>query len=258
MAVARAFTRKPRLYKTGAKVRNVIFLVYMEDLEALGLSYYNLCAYLDSMHVKAVVSPIHDRDLFTSQDVLDWCTRHEDPSTGDLMENYIDSAPFVGKPKKAHVHVGIVSKSQRSAKEWADFMAGLIEIRPSMFEKMEDFEGFVRYCAHLDSPEKTRYNAFEIVGIANPDLTCLSKTTEGDKVRSLVELRDLARDNGIRSYHRLFDFVLDSGDLDLIAAFRANSGQLSSYFRSKQYERSIKQKRKEQEAKLSESEVGNT
>ena len=49
------FKRAPRLYETGAKVRNVIFLIYMEDLEAAGKCYGDIIAYLDSKHCKAVV-----------------------------------------------------------------------------------------------------------------------------------------------------------------------------------------------------------
>lgn len=237
MAV-RSYRRK-RLFESGAKVRNVIFLVYMEDLEAVGATYYNLCNYLDGLHCKAVVSPIHDRDRFTSHDVFEWCTRHLDDETGDLMERYIDDAPYVGKPKKPHVHVGIVSKSQLTAEGWSEFMSGLLYIRPSMFEKMEDYSGFVRYCAHLDSPEKAKYNAFDVVSIAGADLSDLTKTTEADKVRNLVELRNLCREHNIKSYDKLFDFVIDTGDSDLISCFRGNSAQMNAYFRSAKFTASL-------------------
>lgn len=235
---------KRRLCDTGLKVRNVIFIVYLEDLEKSGRNYYDLLEYLDSKHCKAVVSPIHDRDHFTGQDVMDWCTNHIDPETGDLSDKYLDYAPYVGKPKKKHVHVGILSKSQRNAKEWADFMAGLLEIRPSMFEKMEDFGGFTRYCAHLDSPDKAKYNAFDIVGIAGADLSCLARPDEGEKVRNLVELTDLATELHITTYHGLSDMVMHSGDLDMISCFRSNSAHFAQYFRSKSWERMYEKKRK--------------
>lgn len=277
MAKKGAFYRK-RLSDTNDKVRNVIFLVYMEDLLARGLGYYDLIAYLDSKHCKAVVSPVHDRDTWTSYDVARWCERHLDPETGDLDERFIewsgeqvlawckqhldpetgdlakewvDAAPYVGKPyapyvgkrKKPHVHVGIVSKSQRTAAQWAEFMEDLLELRPSIFEKMEDYEGFTRYCAHLDSPDKASYSAFDVVSVAGADLSCLSKTDEGERVRNLVQLRDLARKFHIRTYHGLFDFVMDSGDLDMVACFRANSAQFASYFSSTRWENASKKKK---------------
>ena len=142
-----AFVRRKRLYQTGKKVRNSICLIYVEQLEKAGKTYGDLIAYLDSLHCKAVVSPIHDRDLFTSQDVFAWCERHIDPETGDVGTQYLDDAPYVGKPKKPHIHLGILSKSQRNAQEWSEYMSGIVDIAPSMWEKMEDFEGFTRYCA---------------------------------------------------------------------------------------------------------------
>ena len=37
--------------------------------------------------------------------MLDWCTMRIDPETGDLKEDYIDKAPYVGKTEKgAHTH----------------------------------------------------------------------------------------------------------------------------------------------------------
>ena len=94
------YVRRERLANTGEAVRNVICLIYMEDLLEAGKTYGDLLNYLDSLHCKAVCSPIHDRDHFTGQDVLDWCERHIDDQTGDLDVNYVDSAPYVGKEKK--------------------------------------------------------------------------------------------------------------------------------------------------------------
>lgn len=239
----RLFYRK-RLCDTKTKVRNVIFLVYVEDLEKAGKSYYDLLQFLDSKHMKAVVSPIHDRDHFTGQDVLDWCTNHIDPETGDLSERYIDKAPYVGKSKKPHVHVGLVSKSQYDADGWSDFMSEFMYVRPSMFEKMWDYEGFTRYCAHLDSPDKAKYNAFDIVGIAGVDLSCLVKQDDGEKIVNLVELGNLAKQFKITTYHGLSDFVMESGDPDMIACFRSNSAHFAQYFRSVSWSREREKKRR--------------
>lgn len=251
-----AFMRRKRLYQTGKKVRNVIGLIYVEDLHKVFKSYGDLIAYLDSMHCKAVVSPIHDRDMFTSQDVFDWCERHIDPETGDLDEHYLDSAPYVGKPKKPHVHIGILSKSQRNAQEWSEFMSGLLELRPSVWEKMEDFEGFTRYCAHLDSPEKAQYSAFDIVGIAGADLSCLMKSDELERVNNLTDMMRVIRERNFKSFHALTNFCFESGDYDMISTLRASSGLLSAYFTSMRYERMDKAmaKRAEDERKRALSE----
>lgn len=249
MASATGFyvPKKQRLYQTGAKVRNVIVLIYLEDLEKAGKGYGDLIAYLDSLHCKAVVSPIHDRDHFTSKDVFDWCERHIDPETGDLDTHYLDSAPYVGKPKKPHVHVGIVSKSQRDAFGWSEYMSGLLDVRPSMWEKMEDFDGFTRYCAHLDSPDKARYSAFDIVGIAGVDLSCLLKTDKAERIQTLNELYTFIQDRNFKTFHALLNAVFMSGDMDMIESLRANSSMLYGYFSSKRWEAQDKKKKKEAE-----------
>ena len=232
---------RKRLFQTNAKVRNVIVLIYIEDLERAGKTYGDLIAYLDGLHCKAVVSPIHDKDYFTPEDVRAWCERHIDPDTGDLDTHYLDSAPYVGKAKKPHVHVGILSKSQRNAREWSEFMAGLLDVRPSMWEKMEDFEGFARYCAHLDSPEKAKYNSFDIVGIAGADLSCLLKTDKAERIASLTELMQFVQSRKFRSFHGLVNAAFVSGDMDLIEALRANSGLIANYFNSMRWERMEKE-----------------
>ena len=76
---------KPRLSETGEKVRNVVCLIYLEDLEKVGKTYFDLLGYLDHIHVVAVCSPLHDRDTFSPEDVLDWCLRHIDSETGDCL-----------------------------------------------------------------------------------------------------------------------------------------------------------------------------
>lgn len=229
--------RKKRLCNTNQKVRNVIGLIYVENLEKAYKSYGDLVAYLDSKHCRAVVSPIHDRDTFTSQDVFDWCERHIDPETGDLDEQYIDDAPYVGKPKKPHIHIGILSKTQRTAQEWSEFMSGLIDMNPSIWEKMEDFQGFTRYCAHLDSPNKAQYSAFDIVGIAGVDLSCLLKTDEHERITNLTAMMNEINNRHFRSFHAFANFCFHSGDMALISALRGNSSLVAAYFTSMRYER---------------------
>ena len=53
---------RARLSTTGAKVRRVICVEYLEDLERDGHTYYDFLGWLDFLKVKAVCSPIHDRD----------------------------------------------------------------------------------------------------------------------------------------------------------------------------------------------------
>ena len=65
-----AFWRaRPRMANTGEKARNILGLVYIEDLQKAGHTYGDLLAYLDGMTCKCACSPVHDKDWFTSEDV---------------------------------------------------------------------------------------------------------------------------------------------------------------------------------------------
>lgn len=242
------FRKVQRLYETGAKVRNVIFLVYLEDLEKVGKGYGDLVAYLDSKHCKAVVSPLHDQDKWTREDVWNWCERHIDPETGDVGEAYLDRAPYVGKLKKEHIHVGVCSKSQRDAEGWRDFMGGLLDIRVSMFEKMEDWAGFVRYTAHLDSPDKYPYSAMDVIPIAGADLSCLLRTDEHTRVTNFSNLVKFVRHRNITSFHALVDLVSESGDFELLDTLNHYGGMMASYFGSQRWARIDAMKAKKDKA----------
>lgn len=226
-----------RLYQTGKKVRRVIGLLYIEDMEAAGKSYYDLLGYLDHIHQPAIVSPIHDRDHFTAEDVFDWCERHIDPETGDLDTHYLDSAPYVGKQKKPHIHLGLMSTTQYTAEEWTELMDGFMHIRPSIWEKMLDYDGFVKYCAHLDSPDKAKYNAFDIHSIAGASLTPLMKIDDGERITTIKEIYDYIEQEGITRFHVLFKRAMESGDVDWINIVTTRGQTFVSYFNSLQWQK---------------------
>ena len=248
-SAAPRFKRVKRLYETGAKVRNVLFLIYIEDLEKVGKCYGDIISYLDSKHCKSFVSPIHEKDVWNRQGVMDWCLRHVDPETGDLDEHYLDRAPFVGMPKKPHVHCGIASKSQRNAAEWREFLLPLVDVRVSMFEKMEDWSGSVRYAAHLDSPDKAPYCAMDVVGIAGADLSCLLRTDEHTRVTNFANLVTFVRERNITNFHTLVDCVTACGDFEMLDTVNRYGGLMASYFGSQRWERIDKRKAKERAAK---------
>lgn len=231
---------RKRLSDTREKVRNVAALVYLEDLEAEGKTYYDLCGFLDSLHIQAVLSPIHDHDEFTREDVMEWCERHYDEKTGDLDERYIDSAPYVGKQKKPHCHLGIMLTAQKEAQDFSEMMKPCVDIRPTMWEKMIDKRGFVRYCAHLDSPQKYRYSAMQVIGFGGVDLSCLLKEDDHEKVVNVTTLAKVAKDKGLSSFHSLADFCFESGDIEYINTMISRASFFGYYFGSRINERRVR------------------
>lgn len=245
IAGRKAWAYRPRLSETGQKVRNVIALIWMEDLERDGKTYFNLCDYLDALHIEAVLSPVHDRDHYTPEDVLDWCERHYDKHTGDVDLKYIDDAPYVGKPKKPHVHLGIMMTSQMCAQDFTELMAGCTYIRPTMWEKMQTKKGFFRYCAHLDSPQKARYSAMEIVGFGGVDLSCLLKEDEHERLATVSELYKVINKRKITRFHVLVSFAIGTGDMEFINCVISRASFWNAYFSSIAYQRKEERDKKE-------------
>lgn len=247
-----------RLSETGAKVRRAVAIVYIEDLLKAGKTYYDLLGYLDHLHLQAVVSPIHDKDVFSPEDVLDWCARHRDPETGDVDVKYCDyvrdpvtgealkdpktgrplsNAPYVGKPKKEHCHIGILLTNQLDAYELTELLRDCVYIRPSMWAKMWDYRSFVRYLAHLDSPEKAMYSPFDIVGFGGVDLSPLIKDDAAAKLATFGEVLQIVQEKKIKYFHQLVNVAFRGGDLDMQSCVISKASLFANYYRSLAQER---------------------
>jgi hypothetical protein len=181
--------------------------VYLEDLENNGLTYGDLLAFLDSLHMKCACSPIHDMDFFTADDVWKWCEGHIDPETGDLDERYIDSAPYVGKQKKPHVHLLFMNRSKKSVSDMQELF-GLIDVRPTMWERADDPFSLIRYFAHLDSPDKYPYSAYDIHGFGGINLDVLVMNESKAHMHELTGLiMDLIDERQIRYFWQLVHYI---------------------------------------------------
>lgn len=233
---SKAFYRK-RISETREKVRNVIVILWLDEMERHGKTYYDLLAYMDALHLEACVSPIHDKDTWDSNSVLDWCTMHIDPETGDLSEDYIDDAPYVGKYKKPHIHLLIKAPSQQDTTWWSELMSGFIpDMKETRWDKCFSLSGSIRYWCHMDSPDKHRYSEWEIHGIAGIDMSCLSKrdTHTNDELANMVQ--DAIKFYKIKYYHQLLDTVFELGDAELTSYVRGTHALWRGYLHDKAQE----------------------
>lgn len=237
---------KPRLATTGKKVRAVIGLIYLEDMcsfegcddgeteRRIQHTYGELLCFLDSLHCECCVSPVHDRDKFTSQDVWDWCSMHIDPETGDLAEKYIDQAPYVGKPKKPHVHLYVKTGGQQlNAQQWTELFEPFCYVRPTIWDQPVSFTGIVRYMAHMDSPNKAQYSPMDIHGFGGIDLSCLVKVDDTRGVTLSMQVHDLIKVNRITYFYQLVDCAYETADLELVSYVKGSSGMWAAYLSSK-------------------------
>lgn len=192
----------------GYKGYNYTCIIYIEDLiHKDAMTYGSLLAHLDCLHVRCAVSPIHDMDEFTADDVWSWCEGHIDPETGDLDEHYFDDAPYVGKKKKPHVHLLFMNRSKKSVQEMQDIL-GLDSVRLTMWERAEDPFSLIRYFAHLDSPDKYPYSVYDIHGFGGINLDALVVNDSKSHMHEITNLIvDLIQQENIMYFHVLVTTV---------------------------------------------------
>lgn len=234
----------------GEKVRNAWCIVWMEDLERLfpDNPYGALLSYLEGLHVPCAASPIHCHDKFTSEDVRKWRKRHEDSKTGEVPPELEESAPKVGDCKKAHVHILFFLKGARTAEWFSDLMADIVYIPARRWEKVLHPDSAVRYLCHLDDKTKYQYSTLDVHGFGGIKLSALLRQEEFVKVQTLMYIHQYIRDNNVRHYADLVDWVQDTGDYEFVACVSGRASYFANYFRSKT-EKRIEQKEREKRRK---------
>lgn len=226
-----------RLAKPNELLRNYGMLYYVEDLERAGLSYGDLLGYLEGLHVECVCSPIHDRDWYVEDDVRAWCKRHIDPDTGDVADEYTNRTPRVGDKKKPHIHIYFKLPGKKKPIHMSQMMEDFLPYSSNRWVVVPDFGKIVRYCAHMDSPNKAQYDPAMIHGFANVDMSDLWDHKNMNKMQVLMEIDEAIKQNRITSYHRLNRWALDSGDIDYIAMVSGRVTYYNAIFNSARQER---------------------
>jgi hypothetical protein len=132
---------------------------------------------LRDTHMKAFISPLHDRDV---------------------DEN--------GEIKKAHYHIVVVADGPIS-KSRADKI-----IEPFGGTKSAEYimslTGYVRYLAHMDSPEKAQYDPTEIIALNGADLASVLKPSQSDKYKTIGEIMRFCAENQIYEFSALSRYAM--------------------------------------------------
>lgn len=155
--------------RKASKTRYWAFIVYPESAPKNWLSI------LEDLHMQALVSPLHDKDL--------------------------DSE---GRPKKPHWHVLLLASgpiSQKRADEIIEPFGGT-----KSAEYVLSSRGYVRYLAHLDNPDKAQYNPAEIKAFGGADITKLI-TSEHDQMNVFTDIMSWCEDQGVCSFSVLLRYA---------------------------------------------------
>lgn len=227
-----------RMMVGNEKKRNVGAIVWLEDLERLGLTYYDLLEHVESLCVKAVVSPVHDSDTYTAADVRNWVNRHLDSYTGDVAPDYVDRVPKIGDRKKAHVHLGFKLTRQVTAHEAsADLLGGLLDYPETKWAVIPDFDSYICYMVHMYNAEKYHYSIYDVAGFGGIDLSALSADDKMANVRTLCEIVDYAHEHKFRYVHQVHNWAASTGDYNLMKIVDAKGQYINMLLRSERQQR---------------------
>lgn len=181
------------------------FLVY--DDEKLP----QLLEYLTSVHIMALISPLHNEDRWTKTDIARYIAHQEkrykvkiDPNaetwerpTGSYIvingnrqqKTETVAVPKVGDFKKAHRHVvikyGVSVPVEQVYREFADAGWDIL-----YFEEVRNEFSIIRYLVHMDNPEKFRYKRSEVISLGGFDTKPLFDETKVDKSKTFAALLD--------------------------------------------------------------------
>lgn len=160
---------------------------------------------LADLHIPALVSPLHNRDLDAK-----------------------------GEFKKTHYHVMLLydgMKTQAQATEAFRKIGGVGA------EMIASVRAYARYLIHADNPDKAQYDAKEVSAYSGANYLDLI-SLPADKYTAIAEMIDFAEENGVLSFAELvlyarknrkdwFRILCDSGSVMLIQYMKSRYWQIN-------------------------------
>ena len=193
------------------KTNKYAFVVFVDPDEDAYEVKAHLIDWLTSRHYCAAISPLHDKDVWTAEDVESWIRSQVRLYAGGYQgeqyfslidwnadtyqrpkrraydkeeRRFIEIAaeevkiPHVGDLKKPHYHVYIKLDYSTTA---VAMIQKFSELHVTYFEEVNSERGYLRYLAHLDNPEKARYSVIDCVSLGGVDISPLYSTSEAEK-----------------------------------------------------------------------------
>lgn len=191
------------------RTRVIAFEVYPESTNIDWLDRL-----IDSAHVEAARSPIHDQDEYDRTGVEDWQERHGllggetgNPPLRDVRK--LDDAAFaalcdslrkqpgakgmpsVGDKKKAHYHYVMAFAGMKSYEQIVELIGGAA----TYIEKVESKSGYLKYLCHIGRPDKAQYSIDLVRPFGGMNLDVLTHIDEFE----MMDYTDLVVDYIVRN-----------------------------------------------------------
>lgn len=203
-----------------------------------------LVGFLSGLNVPVALSPLHDKDMYTADDVRKWVDKRIDPDSGyfisEDLEKVRTEAPKVGEVKKWHWHLMLKFKGNKTAANLVELFAPILEIKAFRWRKIEHPDSYLRYLAHMDNEDKHHYPTFDVLLFGGMDGAPLLKRNEAANISKLCEINRVIKKKKFRYFHQLDNWAYETGDMDTIAMVTGRASYFASVFRSKNDERAFK------------------
>lgn len=198
--------------RAGKRARAWTAMAYPESVEP------NWMDKLSEQLVEALVSPLHDKDVWTDEDEA------ENP------------AHAAGTPKKPHWHIVVSFKNPctyAKAKEIFDAIGAVTPPEPKA--KVKDFQQMARYLCHLDQPKKHRYDPADVTSFGALDYARLvmSGRDEDDLIDEMCEYIDA---NCITSFRQFCVYVRTERPEWRVLVYHQYAALLCRYIKSLAWE----------------------
>lgn len=186
------------------KHRGFAFLIYPESAPQYWLDL------LEGTHLRALVSPLHDADVWTEADEA----RNAEHKAGTL--------------KKPHYHCMVLFDGPTTAK---NALSVLEPLGVKYVEPVASVANMTRYFAHLDNEDKARYDANDIKALNGAYIDLTRELSPEEK--RIIKLKVLAwiRDNSVTEYADVVNYAMDA-EPDWLDYVTSQTIFLTGYLRS--------------------------
>lgn len=243
------------------KQRLVTLIIWLEEMSGYNADnpYGGLLEYVQGLNIAAAVSPLHDQDTYTAEDVRKWIRRNIDPDTGEVREDKLDFLPKVGDRKKAHAHIIIESKNplivqtnDETKLSWCAYFKDYgLDLQANRFQRVVNPDSAKRYLCHLDDEDKHLYNVLEVHTFGGIKMGALLRDDEFAKINAYNFCLQTAIEKKFRYYFQLVRWAHDTGNPDFIGSVKGNTSAFNNYFnslRQAQADQAAARKKKEQQS----------
>ena len=151
------------------RIRNFATIAYQESMSL------NLLQEIDDLHIKAFVSPLHNKDV-----------------NPDFSE------------KKAHYHILFMFPSVKSENQVREIVnkLGCVGV-----ERVHSLKAYARYLCHLDNPEKAQYSPSDVRSFGGADYSSVIVNANEERTNVVIDIITFCRDYDIYSFADLVDYA---------------------------------------------------